>query len=149
MVAGDFIGTDPNGSWALPNFEGVVIQNGATDNTIGGTTIGARDVISGNNWEGVHIVGSGTSGNVVAGNYIGVSTSGSALANAESGVGLYAVPAAMSSAGPSPAPGTSSRATIPMAFISPTRGPRAISSQVTISAPTRPARTECLTGTGW
>ncbi len=90
VVAGDFIGTDPNGWRALPNFEGVVIQNGATDNTIGGTTIGARDVISGNNWEGVHIVGSGTSGNVVAGNYIGVSTSGSALANAESGVGLYA-----------------------------------------------------------
>ena len=54
------------------------------------------NVISGNDWEGVHIVGTGTtdnetSGNVVQGNYIGVSADGStALGNAESGVGIYA-----------------------------------------------------------
>ena len=76
VVAGDFIGTDYTGSNPVPNFNGVVIQNGAQDNIIGGTTAGDGDVISGNNWEGVHIVGTGTtdnetSGNVVAGDYIG------------------------------------------------------------------------------
>ena len=48
VVEGDYIGTDSTGSKALPNFIGVVIQNGASDNTIGGTTASARDVISGN-----------------------------------------------------------------------------------------------------
>ena len=61
VVEGDFIGTDYTGSIALPNSSnGVVIQNGAADNTIGGTTGTAGDVISGNDWEGVHIVGTGT-----------------------------------------------------------------------------------------
>jgi hypothetical protein len=96
VVEGDFIGTDWTGSNPMPNTgSGVVIQNGAADNTIGGTTPGDRDVISGNNWEGVHIVGTGTaenetSGNVVEGDYIGSSADGSAaLGNKESGVGIY------------------------------------------------------------
>ena len=38
LVEGDYIGTDSTGSHALPNYDGVVIQNGAADNTIGGTT---------------------------------------------------------------------------------------------------------------
>ena len=36
VVGGSFIGTDVTGSYALPNYDGVFIQNGATDNTIGG-----------------------------------------------------------------------------------------------------------------
>ena len=78
IVAGDLIGTDSTGLHALPNYDGVVIQNGAANNTIGGTTVSARDVISGNYWDGVHIVGGGTSGNVVEGDYLGVTASGSA-----------------------------------------------------------------------
>jgi titin len=90
LVAGDMIGTDATGSRALPNSSsGVVIQNEASNNTIGGTTTAARDVISGNNWEGVHIGGSRTTGNVVEGDYIGLNASGSAaLGNAQSGVGI-------------------------------------------------------------
>ena len=78
IVEGNYIGTDSTGLHALPNYDGVLIQNGAADNTIGGTTAAAGDVISGNSWDGVHIVDGGTSGNVVEGNYIGVTASGSA-----------------------------------------------------------------------
>ena len=76
----------------------MVIQDGAADNTIGGTATisagslaGAGDVISGNDWEGVHIVDS--SDNVVEGDYIGLSAGGNEyVGNAESGVGIYAGP---------------------------------------------------------
>ena len=97
VVEGDLIGTNWTGAIRLPNSgSGVVIQNGAADNTIGGmATInggslgGAGDVISGNDWEGVHIDDS--SGNVVEGDYIGLSAGGNEyVGNAESGVGIYA-----------------------------------------------------------
>src|SRR5262249_44116682 len=55
---------------------GVQIRGGANYNTIGGPTAAARNVISGNNWDGVHITDGGTNGNVVAGDYIGVGGSG-------------------------------------------------------------------------
>ena len=96
VVDGDYIGLTASGSASLGNDEsGVGIYAGSSNNTIGGTTTGEGDVISGNNWEGVHIVGTGTtdnetSGNVVEGDYIGTNVGGSAdLANAESGVGIY------------------------------------------------------------
>ena len=39
VVAGDYIGTDFGGTQAVPNMNsGVLIDNGATDNTVGGTT---------------------------------------------------------------------------------------------------------------
>ena len=88
-VAGDLIGTDPTGSFAKPNYDGVLVQSGASGNIIGGTTPDARDVISGNTRDGVHIV-NGASGNTVAGDYIGVAANGSAaLANKASGVAIY------------------------------------------------------------
>ena len=43
---------------------------------MGGLTAGARDIISGNQNDGVEISGSGTSGNAVEGNYIGTEVSG-------------------------------------------------------------------------
>jgi titin len=87
VVEGNFIGTDPTGTLARGNGTGVEIGGGAFDNTVGGTTVAARNVISGNNDEGVYITGSGTSGNVVEGNYVGTDVSGSVgLANFEDGV---------------------------------------------------------------
>ncbi len=65
---------------------GVAIA-GAVGNTIGGTTTGAGNVISGNTGDGVDITGSGTTGNILEGNYIGINAAGtSALLN-----GVYAV----------------------------------------------------------
>jgi hypothetical protein len=49
QVQGNFIGTDVNGTANLGNtLAGVRVDNGATNNVIGGTTNGARDIISGN-----------------------------------------------------------------------------------------------------
>jgi hypothetical protein len=56
-------------------------------NIVGGTTDAARNLISGNTGNGVTITGSGATGNVVAGNYIGTDMSGTRpLANGISGV---------------------------------------------------------------
>ncbi|MGD9030083.1 MAG: hypothetical protein PVG25_09740, partial [Anaerolineae bacterium] len=87
-VSGNYIGTDVNGKAALPN-EGVGIQisNWASHNLIGGDTPGERNVISGNVEDGVHITESGSTGNMVSGNYIGTDASGrAALPNEDSGV---------------------------------------------------------------
>ena len=43
---------------------------------IGGTAAGTRNLISGNVGSGVEITGSGTSGNVVAGDFIGTDVTG-------------------------------------------------------------------------
>ena len=87
VIAGNFIGTDATGSVALGNSGyGVAIGN-AADNTIGGSTPAARNLISGNQGHGVILQGSGTSRNTVAGNYVGADASGTtALANLLDGV---------------------------------------------------------------
>jgi titin len=56
--------------------QGVAIFLGATYNTVGGTTAGARNVISGNNQVGVRISDSGTNYNTISGNYIGTNAAG-------------------------------------------------------------------------
>jgi parallel beta-helix repeat protein len=80
VVAGNYIGTDINGTNALPNHTGVSIVN-ASDNVIGGTAPGARNLISGNSATGgtrygVLISGTLATGNTVAGNYIGTDVTG-------------------------------------------------------------------------
>jgi hypothetical protein len=87
-IAGNYIGTNATGSAALPNNgNGVVISDGASNNTIGGTTPAARNIISGNAANGVYIQGG--SGNIVQGNFIGTDVSGTvALGNANYGVGV-------------------------------------------------------------
>src|SRR5438093_1614508 len=62
---------------------GVQIQSGATNNRVGTDGNGVadtaeRNVISGNTSFGVLITGSGTTGNVVAGDFIGTNTAGTA-----------------------------------------------------------------------
>ena len=87
LVAGNLIGTDVQGSFPLGNSSGVNIIDGASDNTIGGDTAGAGNVISGNSGDGVDIEGSGTSQNLVAGNDIGTNVGGTAdLGNASVGI---------------------------------------------------------------
>ena len=78
-IYGDFLGTDPTGTQAEPNYTGVEIDGGATQNIIGtnGDGIGdavERNLISGNPFAGVWINGQGTDGNVVAGNFVGTSS---------------------------------------------------------------------------
>jgi titin len=85
-VQGNYIGTNADSETGLGNGTGVLIDSGASGNTIGGTTAGAGNVISGNNADGVDIKGAST-GNLVQGNFIGINVSGTtALPNARSGV---------------------------------------------------------------
>ncbi len=78
FVRGNFIGTDAGGTIAVGNDQyGVDIRNGGPDNTtVGGTTPAERNIISGNNWAGINISGTGTTSNVVSGNYIGTDITG-------------------------------------------------------------------------
>jgi titin len=77
VVAGNDIGTNATGTVALPDAGGVELDGGASDNTIGGTTPAARNVIA----RDVGLVGSGTSGNVVEGNYLGTDVTGTIAFN--------------------------------------------------------------------
>jgi hypothetical protein len=74
LIQGNFIGTDITGTKAVPNYHGIVIYWGA-DNTIGGTTTGAGNLVSGNYDDGANIQGSG---NLVQGNFIGTDVTGTA-----------------------------------------------------------------------
>ena len=91
LVQGNFIGLNAAGTAAVPNsWSGVSIFNGAISNTVGGTSAAARNVISGNTLQGLILAQPGTSGNVVAGNYLGLNAAGTAaVANGWSGVQLF------------------------------------------------------------
>jgi hypothetical protein len=91
IVSGCYIGTNATGTSAMPNtFPGIEINQGANGNTIGGTTTAARNVISGNTHIGVSIHDSGTNGNIVEGNYIGLNATGTAaVPNTFEGVGVF------------------------------------------------------------
>jgi hypothetical protein len=91
LVAGNLIGTNVTGNYPVPNNNnGLDIVFGATNNTVGGTTRAARNVISGNLHEGVLIGFSGTTGNLVEGNFLGTDISGkNALPNSQQIDGVY------------------------------------------------------------
>jgi hypothetical protein len=91
LVLGNKVGTDATGMAALGNGnDGVVLQNGAANNTVGGTAQGAGNLISGNALSGVGLLGTGTAGNLVEGNRVGtVATASSALPNRQDGVDVF------------------------------------------------------------
>lgn len=79
-IQGNMIGTNASGTGKIPNGNtGVFLKVGsgaaATNNTIGGTTPAARNIISGNDAYGV-VVGEGVRSTQVQGNYIGTNTAG-------------------------------------------------------------------------
>ena len=84
IIQGNFIGTDKNGTAALPNFfPGVAVINGAMHTQVGGLTAtpgtGAGNVISGNLQHGILIRDLGTSNTLVRGNLIGLAAGGSSV----------------------------------------------------------------------
>ena len=132
LVAGNLIGTDVSGTKDLGNAHDGVVINDTTDtgvvvattgnNTVGGTTATARNVISGNDANGVAIVGATEVGNLVLGNFIGTNSMASGpgvdLGNSADGVLITSgrMPAALPRpatglAGPRPRNATSFRAT--------------------------------------
>ncbi|MFH1539168.1 MAG: hypothetical protein ABIH66_09430, partial [bacterium] len=87
-IAGNYIGTNSASAAALGNYFGVEISSSAANNTVGGTTSGERNIISGNTGNGVWITGAGTDGNTVTGNYIGTDVSGAVAIGNVNGVGI-------------------------------------------------------------
>lgn len=76
MIQGNKIGTTADGNAALGNgIWGIIIQFSA-NNSIGGGTDSFCNVISSNTRGGILLVGSGSRGNVIAGNRVGTCASG-------------------------------------------------------------------------
>ena len=89
VVSGNYIGTTRTGTVALANgYAGVVVANGAHGNTIGGTSSGAGNLISGNA-QGIVMYDAGTNQNLVQGNVIGLGNDGNALPNGGVGVSFF------------------------------------------------------------
>ena len=75
QVSGNLIGTNASGTSALGNIVGIYV-NGAAGNQIGGTESASANTISGNSSVGVEIYGSGSTGNLLQGNNIGLASDG-------------------------------------------------------------------------
>ena len=88
-IEGNFIGTDPTGTQDLGNGTLGVNMLLSSGNTVGGTTPEARNLISGNEGDGV-VSSYGPLGNKVYGNLIGTKSDGKgALGNADDGVDIW------------------------------------------------------------
>ena len=94
IIEGNYIGTDPTGSSAIPNLNGVVL-GGAVSTTVGGAAVADRNLISGNTIDGILVTGDGfgvvpsepTSNNVIVGNFLGTNAAGAAaLGNGRWGI---------------------------------------------------------------
>src|SRR5438105_2903059 len=102
-IQGNYIGTNAAGTAALvsggvsQSVIGVAIGNngggtGSSNNTIGGTTPAARNIISGSGSHGIRFeLQASTTGNLIEGNYIGTDISGMTdLGNSGSGIQIFA-----------------------------------------------------------
>jgi parallel beta-helix repeat protein len=97
VIAGNFVGTDVSGAFALQNGGGIFLAAHSDDSVVGGTTgttpggpcTGACNLVSGNNGVGINVTGSfaGNAGVVVQGNFVGVDATGTyAIPNLLAGV---------------------------------------------------------------
>jgi len=102
LIQGNWIGVDSSGSVALRNGNGIDLNG--SNNTIGGTTPNARNLISGNSNYG--IVVSGGTGELIQGNFIGSDITGSVpLGNTSAGIVIASPTTNITIGGPSPGAG--------------------------------------------
>ena len=86
MIQGNFIGTNAAGTAVLANVGAGIILAYTSNTTIGGTSSGARNIISGSLY-GIEIIPGG--GSIVQGNYIGTDVTGTVdLGNKETGISI-------------------------------------------------------------
>ncbi len=92
LILGNYVGTSITGLVDLGNAEdGIQLDTGASNNTIGGLTATARNIISGNNNAGIAIDNGTTSDNTIIGNYIGLGSDGStSIGNTHNGINVNA-----------------------------------------------------------
>ncbi len=89
-VLGNYVGVDVTGHAPLGNANaGIRVAGGAHHNLIGDSAAGAGNVISANGADGIVVADSPTTGNVIAGNFIGTNVTGEArLANTRNGISI-------------------------------------------------------------
>ncbi len=87
IIRGNFVGTSLDGSQDRGNANaGIAIAFGATNTTVGGNSAADRNVIAGNDTEGIYFLDAGNN-NRVFGNFIGLNTAGTVgLPNTLNGV---------------------------------------------------------------
>ncbi|HEU4711074.1 MAG TPA: SBBP repeat-containing protein [Pyrinomonadaceae bacterium] len=82
-IQANHLGIDAAGTTVRANRNGILLSN-SSNNLIGGTTAAARNVVSGNSFDGIEV---GGSNNTIQGNYIGTNAAGTAaLGNSGSGI---------------------------------------------------------------
>ncbi len=74
-IIGNKIGVDRTGLVAIPNYNGIAIDS-SYSNTIGGTVVATRNLISGNKYAGIAINSAVSYSNIIKGNYIGINQNG-------------------------------------------------------------------------
>ncbi|MCC3409915.1 MAG: S8 family serine peptidase [Microcoleus sp. PH2017_10_PVI_O_A] len=88
IIEGNFIGTDVTGTQDLGNrYSGISILS--PNNIIGGKTVKARNIISGNDNVGIYITEATANNNLIQGNYIGSDVTGTKdLGNTNNGIAI-------------------------------------------------------------
>src|SRR5262245_25938255 len=84
LVQGNFVGTDHTGTVGLLANSGIVV-NGVDSVTIGGTTAGARNIVSGSNGDGISYNGSN---GTIQGNFVGTDVTGTIALGNNQGIPL-------------------------------------------------------------
>ena len=87
-IKGNFIGTNASGTDSIANGNGILLS-GASNTIIGGSTVGEKNVISGNHLSGITMAYFGTRNNVVKGNYIGTDKTGMTALSNHTGVYIF------------------------------------------------------------
>lgn len=76
IFVGNYVGTDSTGTFGIPNTYGLLFDDGASYNTLGGRIPGAGNLLSGNSGYGVFLYNFGTLKDTIVGNLIGTDYTG-------------------------------------------------------------------------
>ena len=92
-IAGNIVGADPSGMSAVPNgSSGILVSEGSRNNTIGGTSPGYGNLISGNTGNGILVSDNGSDNNIIQGNLIGTDITGESLLGNGTGINIHGGP---------------------------------------------------------
>jgi len=86
VFRGNLVGTNADGTTALPNDVGLMLAATAKGNIIGGDTDDERNIFSGNTYAGIEVTDNDTRNNKIKGNYIGTDITGNAPLPNENGI---------------------------------------------------------------